>query len=86
MSAAMTGMVPRPGDVVRIGEHAATRFAGAPVDRFRVLTAAPAPDRPGWCRLGGWNLDADPQVYERGIEVLVAELTIRPGHAWGTVR
>ncbi len=78
----MTGMLPRAGDIVRISEHAACRFAGAPVEEFRVLAAAPIPGRTGWCTLDGWDLATDPQLYERGVAVLVAALTIRPGTAW----
>ncbi len=80
----MTGMVPKAGDVVRISEHAATRFRGAPVARFRVLKAVTIPSRPGWCSLDGWDMDTDPQRYELDVEVIVAELTIRPGEAWGS--
>lgn len=86
---ALTGLVPRPGDTVHISEHAATRFADAPIDQFRVIAAAPLPGRPGWCTLDGWDLDQwgqtpDQDHYEHGVEVIIAELTIRPGHAWGT--
>ncbi len=82
----MTGMIPRAGDIVRISEHAATRFTGAPVEEFRVIAAAPIPDRPGWCTLDGWDLATDPQHYEQGIAVIVAALTIHPGEAWGYER
>ena len=86
MVAAMTGIVPRLGDVVRISEYAATRFRGAPIARFRVIAAAPLPGRPGWCRLDGWDMDAETQLYERGVAVIVTELTITPGTGWGTPR
>lgn len=79
--AAMTGVIPKPGDVVRILPAAARAFTDRGVDRFRVLHADPIPDRPGWCRIRGWDLDADPQVYV-GHDVQVAGLIIRPGENW----
>ncbi|WP_203965193.1 hypothetical protein [Actinocatenispora thailandica] len=76
----MTGVIPRRGDVVHILRGASVRFADAEVRRFRVWASAPAAPS-GWCRLTGWDLDADPQDLVTH-HLLVAGLVFRPGDQW----
>jgi hypothetical protein len=78
---AMTGMVPRMGDVVSITAVAACQFVDSPIRRFRIIEAEPIADRPGWCRIRGWDLDTVAQEYVQ-YDVLVDGLIIRPGHGW----
>jgi hypothetical protein len=58
-------MLPRPGDVVRIGREASVQFAG---ERSLVLRVTVVSDRPtyeGWAWLTGYVLDAEGQAIDR---------------------
>ncbi|HEY3501626.1 MAG TPA: hypothetical protein VGN37_02430 [Actinocatenispora sp.] len=78
---AMCGPVPKVGDVVWITAAAGRAYEEAQVARFRVIHADLIPGRTGWCRLRGWDLDAEPQAYAAH-DVRVAGLVIRPGPRW----
>ncbi len=76
----MYGVTPKMGDIVRITERAAIRFANEPVPEFRVIDVELVADREGWCRITGWDLRTP------GVEVthcvLVTGLIVRPGDGW----
>ncbi|BCJ32533.1 hypothetical protein Athai_00360 [Actinocatenispora thailandica] len=78
---AMTGVIPRPGDVVHILQGASWLFADREIRRFRVWRAEALPGQSGWCELTGWDLDANPQTLIT-YDLLVAGLIIRPGDQW----
>jgi hypothetical protein len=80
--AAITGMVPRRGDIVCITDRAAKRFAEAPVARFRVLRSWTLPDCDGWCRIRGWDLDTDPQEMVTHDLLVNGLIIIAPGTGW----
>ncbi len=87
MVAAMTGLVPKPGDVVRITDRAAIEFVDHPVPNFRVTEVDLVEDWPGWCRILGYDADqiGDPDggpIEYAWHRVLVTGLIIRPGPAW----
>lgn len=84
---AMTGVVPRPGDLVRITDRSGVAYAEGTAESWRVTAAEPDPGRPGWCWLRGYDADAisDPAAGEVDYmwrRVLVADLVIRPGDGW----
>ncbi len=81
MVAAMTGVMPKVGDLVNITRHAAVEFADNPIRRFRVIEAELIPARPGWCRLRGWNVDEDRRRY-RWVTVWIEALIFQPGDSW----
>ncbi len=81
MVTAMTGVMPRPGDLVHITEHAAVEFTHAPIRHFRAIEAELMPARPGWCRLYGWDADEQLRNY-RWCTALIAALTFQPGDEW----
>jgi hypothetical protein len=78
---AMTGVIPRRGDVVHILQGSSRLFADSEIRRFRVWRAEPLPGH-GWCELTGWDLDADPQHLVT-YDLLVSGLIFRPGDQWG---
>ncbi len=85
--AAMTGPVPKPGDIVRITERAAIEFARNPVPNFRVTDVELIDNWPGWCRIRGWDIDriGDPPggpIEHTWHRVLISGLVIRPGDGW----
>lgn len=85
MVAAVTGVMPRPGDLVNITNRAGIGFANAPIPNFQVIQSELLVGWPGWCRIRGYDADqtSDPTgddiVWHR---VRVAALTIRPGDGW----
>ena len=81
MVAAMTGLVPKPGDLVHITERAALEFEHAPIREFRVIESELIPARPGWCRLHGWDI-ADERRRYRWVTVWIEALTFQPGTGW----
>lgn len=85
----MTGIAPRPGDLVHISERASIAFANAPVESFRVTEVELVDGWPGWCRIRGYDTAeiADPaagDVHYQWHRVAVEGLTIRPGDGWST--
>ena len=86
MVAAMTGLVPKAGDLVRITNRSGVTYADGTVESWRVIESARIPDRPGWCQIRGYDTDA---IGVPGVDfsyiwrsVLVADLVIRPGISW----
>lgn len=78
---AMTGLIPRHGDVVHILQGASRLFTDREIRRFRVWRADPLPGQSGWCELTGWDLDANPQTLIT-YDLLFAALIFRPGDQW----
>ncbi|BCJ27720.1 hypothetical protein [Actinocatenispora sera] len=81
--AAVTGRLPAVGDLVWITERALLRPGDQPVRRWRVIAAELDPERPGCCRLLGWDADHHGQPGHEGETWRTARidgLTIHPAN------
>lgn len=55
---------PRPGDLVRLTEHASVQFAGARAVRLLVTGVDPRPTYEGWLWLTGYTVDDKGEAVE----------------------
>lgn len=73
---ALTGALPKVGDLVRLDTAASSQFE-RPI-WFRVIGVRPSEALPGWIYLDGWELAADREIAEVTVFVRAASLTICP--------